>query len=43
MNRPQSTRFSILLPFAVVTLVWGSTWIVIRDQLGVVPPTWSVS
>lgn len=43
MNRPQSTRFSILLPFALVTLIWGSTWIVIRDQLGVVPPTWSVS
>lgn len=36
-------RLSVLLPFAIVTLIWGSTWIVIRDQLGTVPPTWSVS
>ncbi|SEM70278.1 Permease of the drug/metabolite transporter (DMT) superfamily [Sphingomonas gellani] len=40
---PQSTRLSILLPFAVVTLIWGSTWLVIRDQLAVVPPGWSVT
>lgn len=33
----------ILIPFIIVTLIWGSTWIVIRDQLGNVPPTWSVS
>ena len=40
---PQSTRAAILIPFAIVTLVWGSTWLVIRDQLGVVPPSWSVT
>lgn len=39
----QSTRLAILIPFAIVTLIWGSTWIVIRDQLNVVPPSWSVS
>jgi drug/metabolite transporter (DMT)-like permease len=33
----------ILLPFALITLIWGSTWIVIVDQLGPVPPTWSVT
>lgn len=33
----------ILLPFLVVTLIWGSTWIVIKDQLGVVPASWSVT
>jgi drug/metabolite transporter (DMT)-like permease len=33
----------ILIPFALITLIWGSTWIVIRDQLGTVPPTWSVT
>ena len=33
----------ILLPFMLVTLIWGSTWIVIKGQLGVVPPSWSVS
>ena len=33
----------MLIPFAIVTLIWGSTWIVIKDQLGVVPPSWSVA
>lgn len=33
----------ILIPFIIVTLIWSSTWIVIRDQLGVVPPSWSVA
>jgi drug/metabolite transporter (DMT)-like permease len=33
----------VLLPFLLITLIWGSTWIVIRDQLGPVPPTWSVT
>ena len=32
-----------LIPFIVATLIWGSTWLVIRDQLGVVAPTWSVA
>lgn len=40
---PQATRAAILLPFTLVTLIWGSTWLVIRDQLGVVPPSWSVT
>lgn len=33
----------VLFPFILITLIWGSTWIVIRDQLGEVPPTWSVT
>lgn len=32
----------ILIPFAVITLIWGSTWIVIKDQIAAVPPEWSV-
>ncbi len=36
-------RARVLIPFVVATLIWGSTWIVIRGQLGVVPPTWSVA
>jgi len=32
-----------LIPFLMITLIWGSTWLVIRDQLGVVPASWSVS
>ncbi|UZK68138.1 EamA family transporter [Sphingomonas sp. S1-29] len=41
--KPQSTRLTVLIPFALVTLIWGSTWIVIRGQLGEVPPSWSVA
>jgi len=33
----------ILLPFLLITLIWSSTWIVIKGQLGTVPPIWSVS
>ena len=42
-TKPQSTRLAVLIPFGIVTLIWGSTWLVIRDQLGVVPPSWSVT
>jgi len=37
---------AIAIPFAVFTLIWGSTWIVIRDQIGngaMVSPHWSVT
>ncbi|WP_375397624.1 DMT family transporter [uncultured Sphingomonas sp.] len=40
---PRSTRLAVLVPFGIVTLIWSSTWLVIRDQLGVVPPSWSVT
>ena len=40
---PQSTRAAVLIPFAIVTLIWGSTWLVIKDQLGIVPASWSVT
>lgn len=40
---PGRVRGHVLIPFAVITLIWGSTWLVIRDQLGVVPPAWSVT
>jgi drug/metabolite transporter (DMT)-like permease len=33
----------VLIPFLLVTLIWSSTWIVIKDQLGPVPPAWSVT
>jgi len=36
------SRGGIVLPFILVTLIWSSTWIVIRDQLGNVPASWSV-
>jgi drug/metabolite transporter (DMT)-like permease len=34
---------TVILPFITFTIIWGSTWIVIRSQLGVVPPQWSVA
>jgi drug/metabolite transporter (DMT)-like permease len=42
-ERRASNFLEIVLPFIIFTTIWGSTWIVIRDQLGVVPPQWSVS
>jgi drug/metabolite transporter (DMT)-like permease len=34
---------TVILPFIIFTAIWGSTWIVIRGQLGIVPPQWSVA
>ena len=41
--KPSLLAPRVLIPFVLVTLIWGSTWIVIRDQLGGVPPSWSVT
>ena len=44
MNQEQGSTFkSVTLPFIVFTAIWGSTWIVIRGQLGSVSPQWSVT
>ena len=43
MSHPRSTFRKVGLPFIIFTAIWGSTWIVIRDQLGIVPPQWSVA
>ena len=37
------TKGRILLPFAIVTMIWGSTWLVIHSQFGPVSTEWSVS
>lgn len=45
-HRPGEARFleaRILIPFFVTALIWGSTWIAIKYQLGNVPPSWSVT
>ena len=34
---------SVIIPFIIFTSIWGSTWIVIRDQLGSVPAHWSIT
>lgn len=41
--KPRLLPTRVLFQFAIVTLIWGSTWLVIRTQLGVVPPSWSVA
>lgn len=33
----------VVIPFLIFTAIWGSTWIVIRGQLGSVPAQWSVT
>ena len=29
--------------FVLVALIWGSTWLVIKDQIGTVPPSWTIA
>ncbi len=38
----ESKSGGVIAPFILVTLIWSSTWIVIRDQIGSVPASWSV-
>ena len=38
-----ATRRRTFFPFAIVTLIWGSTWLAIHSQFGPVSTDWSVS
>ena len=38
----EEPKGGVALPFILVVLIWSSTWIVIRDQIGSVPASWSV-
>src|SRR3569832_2257667 len=42
-KRPGERLRDVAIPFAIFTIIWGSTWIVIRGQLGTVAPQWSVA
>lgn len=45
-EQPGQARFwqwNVAGPFFLVALIWGSTWLVIKDQIGSVPPSWSVT
>lgn len=33
----------IIATFVLIALIWGSTWLVIKDQIANVPPTWTVA
>lgn len=39
----RSTLVAVVIPFIIYTAIWGSTWIVIRDQLATVPAQWSIA
>ena len=43
MRNKGADATGVALPFIIFTAIWGSTWIVIRGQLGTVPPQWSVT
>lgn len=43
MSEQAPTRGRIAFDFVLVTLIWGSTWLVIKDQISQVPPTWTVT
>lgn len=36
-------RPGVAIPFLLVALIWGSTWLVIKDQLDAAPTSWSVT
>ena len=47
MNPPSEAE-SLFTPrnfaaFLLVSLIWGGTWLVIRDQIASVPASWSIS
>ena len=41
VDRARRTR--VIAAFVITALVWGSTWLVIKAQIGPVPPSWSVT
>ena len=43
MSEASAARTRGIIAFVVTSLVWGSTWLVIKGQLGSVPPAWSVT
>ena len=42
---PQRRRVrpTVIAQFAALSVIWGSTWLVIKNQIGIVPIEWSVS
>ena len=43
MSAPTSSPARTAFAFILVTLIWGSTWLVIKDQISAVPPAWTVT
>ncbi len=43
MSIAAPSRGRVAFDFLVVSLIWGSTWLVIKDQISEVPPGWTVT
>jgi drug/metabolite transporter (DMT)-like permease len=43
VSSAQAPTARSIAAFIFLSLVWGSTWLVIKDQISVVPPAWSVT
>lgn len=43
MSGPPVHRARAIGAFVLVTLIWGSTWLVIKDQIGTIAPAWAVT
>ena len=45
MSAPPAARSQArnLAGFVLIALIWGSTWLVIKDQISVIPAPWSVT
>ncbi|MEY2942042.1 MAG: hypothetical protein RLY97_56 [Pseudomonadota bacterium] len=43
MKRTAHPRIFTVAAFVLVALIWGSTWLVIKDQISVVPAGWSIT
>lgn len=43
MTGRQGVRAGVLVPFVLVTVIWGSTWLVIKDQIVAVPLEWTIA
>lgn len=39
---PPASRAATIVSFAIISVVWGSTWLVIKDQISLVPPAWTI-
>ncbi len=42
-QEPGLFTLGVFIPFILVSLIWGSTWLVISDQISIVAPSWSVT
>lgn len=42
-DRPATAQWRTVLAFITVTLIWGSTWLVIKQQIATAPAGWTIT